>query len=41
MMYFRKAMLDHHPIGMIKKMGTPARYIAIAEPLPIEYALYI
>ncbi len=31
-MYFRKAMLDHCPISMIEKIGTPARYMAIAVP---------
>jgi hypothetical protein len=31
-MYFKKAVLDHLPISMIKKTGTPARYMAIAAP---------
>ena len=31
-MYLRKAVLDHLPISMIEKTGTPARYIAIAAP---------
>jgi hypothetical protein len=31
-MYLRKAVLDHLPISMIKKTGTPARYMAIAAP---------
>ena len=31
-MYFRKARLDQRPISMIKKIGTPARYMAIAAP---------
>ena len=31
-MYLRKASLDHRPIIMIEKVGTPARYIAMAEP---------
>ena len=25
-------MLDHRPISMMEKIGTPARYIAIAAP---------
>ena len=29
-MYLRKAVLDHLPISMIKKTGTPVRYMAIA-----------
>jgi hypothetical protein len=30
------SLLDHHPMSTIEKTGVPARYIAIAEPLPIE-----
>ncbi len=29
-MYLRNARLDQHPISMIEKTGTPARYMAIA-----------
>ncbi len=29
-MYFRKARLDQRLISMIKKIGTPTRYMAIA-----------
>jgi hypothetical protein len=32
LMYLRKAVLDHLPISMIEKTGTPARYMAIAAP---------
>ncbi len=32
LMYFRKARLNHCPISMIEKIGTPARYMAIAAP---------
>jgi hypothetical protein len=35
-MYFRKARLDQHPISMIEKIGTPARYMAIAAPERIK-----
>ena len=31
-MHFRKAVLDHLPISMIEKTGTPARYMAITSP---------
>jgi hypothetical protein len=31
-MYLRKAVLDHLQISMIKKTGTPARYMAITAP---------
>ena len=30
-------MLDHCPISMMEKIGTPARYIAIAAPDRIEW----
>ena len=36
-MYRRKASLDHLPIIMIVKVGTPARYIAIAAPERMEW----
>ena len=36
LMYFRKARLDHCPISMIEKIGTPARYMAIAALDQIE-----
>jgi hypothetical protein len=36
LIYFRKAVLGHRPMSIIEKMGTPARYIAIAAPLLIE-----
>ena len=32
LVYLRKAVLDHLPISMIEKTGTPARYMAIAAP---------
>ena len=35
-MYLRKASLDHRPIIMIEKVGTSARYIAMAAPDRIE-----
>jgi len=35
-MYFMKESLDHRPIIMIAKTGTPPRYIAIADPDLIE-----
>ena len=35
-MYFRKARLDQRPISIMEKMGTPARYMAIAAPDRIE-----
>jgi hypothetical protein len=35
-MYFRKARLDQQPISIMEKMGTPARYMAIAAPDRIE-----
>ncbi len=31
-MYFMKALLNHLPIIMMAKTGTPPRYIAIADP---------
>ena len=31
-MYLRKAVLDHLPISMIEKTGTPVRYMAITAP---------
>ena len=31
-MYLRNAVLDHLLISMIKKIGTPERYMAIAAP---------
>ncbi len=34
--YFINASLDHRPIIMIAKTGTPPRYIAIAAPDRIE-----
>jgi hypothetical protein len=36
LIHFRKAVLNHRPMSMIEKLGTPARYIAIAAPLLIE-----
>jgi hypothetical protein len=36
LIYFWKAVLDHRPMSMIEKIGTPARYIAIAAPLLID-----
>jgi hypothetical protein len=36
-MYCKKASLDHLPNNMILKTGTPARYIAMAEPLLAEW----
>ena len=36
LMYFRKVRLDQQPISIMEKMGTPARYMAIAAPLQIE-----
>ena len=35
-MYFRKASLDHRPIIMMEKVGTSARYIAMAAPERME-----
>ncbi len=35
-MYFMKASLDHLPIIMMAKTGTPPRYIAIADPDRME-----
>ncbi len=35
-MYFRKARLDQRLISIMEKMGTPARYMAIAAPDRIE-----
>ena len=35
-MYFRNARLDQRPISIMEKMGTPARYMAIAAPDCIE-----
>ncbi len=35
--YFKKAVLDHRPMIMIEKIGTPVRYIAIAAPLLIKF----
>ena len=35
-MYFRKASLDHLPIIMMEKVGTSARYIAMAAPERME-----
>ncbi len=34
--YLRKAVLDHLPINMIEKTGTPERYMAIAAPEQME-----
>jgi hypothetical protein len=36
-MYFRKAVLDHRPISMIEKIGTPARYVANSAPDHMEH----
>ena len=36
-MYLRKASLDHRPIIMIEKVGTPARYMAMAAPDRTEW----
>ncbi len=38
-MYFMKALLDHLPIIMMAKTGTPPRYIAIADPDRMECIL--
>ena len=35
-MYFRIASLDHRPIIMMEKVGTSARYIAMAAPDRME-----
>ncbi len=35
-MYLMIAVLDHLPISMIKKIGTPERYIAIAAPKQMD-----
>ncbi len=37
LMYFIKAVLDHCPIIMMAKTGTPPRYIAIAAPACMEW----
>ncbi len=37
LMYRRKALLDQRPISIIVYTGTPARYIAIAAPLLVEW----
>ncbi len=36
-MYLRKAVLDQCPMSMIKKMGVPAKYIAMAAPDLIDF----
>ncbi len=38
-MYFMKASLNHLPIIMMTKTGTPPRYIAIADPDRMECVL--
>jgi len=35
-MYHRNASLDHLPMSMIVKTGTPARYMAMADPERME-----
>jgi hypothetical protein len=36
-MYLRNAVLDQHQTSMIKKMGVPAKYIAMAAPDRIDF----
>jgi hypothetical protein len=36
LMYLRNALLDHLPISMIEKIGTPERYMAIAAPKQMD-----
>jgi hypothetical protein len=35
-MYLRNTVLDHLPINMIKEIGTPERYMAIAAPKQMD-----